>query len=83
MNVYVECSGGINPCGEMLQNALDGNTVSLHGCANCNHKWLDFTRGDLIMTFESSKAVAFAWLARGQRRAQPRSSQVDAGGIER
>ena len=60
---YVKCSHGMNPCGEMPQNALDGNTVSLHGCANCNHKWLDFTRGDLIMTFESPKTVAsYDWL---------------------
>jgi hypothetical protein len=54
---------GQNPCGELPSNGVDGNVDALHGCINCDHKWLDFTRGDLIMTFDGVKNVqSYDWL---------------------
>ena len=48
---------GQNPCGELPSNGVDGNVDTLHGCINCDHKWLDFTRGDLIMKFAGEVTV--------------------------
>ena len=48
---------GQNPCGELPSNGVDGNVDALHGCINCDHKWLDFTRGDLIMKFAGEVTV--------------------------
>ena len=48
---------GQNPCGELPDSAVDGNQAE-SGIANSNHKWLDFTRGDLVMTFRYPVTVA-------------------------
>ena len=54
--------GGRNPGGELPEHACNGLTSSdpngCSGCANTGHKWLDFNKGDLIMTFDSPQTVA-------------------------
>ena len=49
---------GQNPCGELPIHGADGNTDALHSCINRDHKWLDFTRGDLVLTFDGSVTVS-------------------------
>jgi hypothetical protein len=52
-------SPGQHPCGEMPYSAVDGNTNHADDvAANSNHKWLDFTMGDLVMTFRFPVTVA-------------------------
>ena len=52
---------GDNPGGELPEHACDGvtqaNPAGCNGCANTGHKWLDFNRGDLILTFDEAKQV--------------------------
>ena len=48
---------GQHPCGELPFDAVDGN-IKNSNTGNTNHKWLDFTRGDLVISFSSSVSVA-------------------------
>ncbi|MDA8539152.1 hypothetical protein N9K47_00240, partial [bacterium] len=48
--------GGNNPSVERPEDACDGLTPK----SNAFHKWLDFNKGDLIMTYDRPVAVA-AW----------------------
>ena len=56
--------GGSNPGGELPEHACNGLTASdpngCSGCANSGHKWLDFNKGDLVMTF-ASPVTAATW----------------------
>jgi hypothetical protein len=55
--------GGNNPGGELPSAAVDGNVDALHGCVNCDHKWLDFNKGDLVMTYDSATTIAsYDWM---------------------
>jgi hypothetical protein len=53
--------GGSNPGGELPEHACNGLTASdpegCSGCANSGHKWLDFNKGDLVMTFTGPVSV--------------------------
>ena len=55
--------GGNNPGGEPPSAAADGFTDPLTCPANCNHKWLDFNKGDLVLTFDAAVEVAsYDWM---------------------
>ena len=53
--------GGDNPGGELPEHACDGLTSDdpdgCSGCANSGHKWLDFNKGDLVLTYDSPNQV--------------------------
>jgi len=53
---------GNNPGGELPEHACNGLTSNdpngCSGCANSGHKWLDFNKGDLVMTFPNPVAAA-------------------------
>ena len=54
---------GNSPAGELPVHAYDGETPSLVCPANCNHKWLDFNYGDLVMDFGSQVSVqSYDWM---------------------
>eukprot|EP01043_Picozoa_sp_COSAG02_P070457 COSAG02_NODE_12484_length_1538_cov_2.394719_1_plen_234_part_01 len=54
--------GGSNPGGELPEHACNGLTSTdpngCSGCANSGHKWLDFNKGDLVMSFPAPVTVA-------------------------
>jgi hypothetical protein len=52
----LECSGGIYPCNQGPENAMDGTFA----------KWLDFTKGDLVITFGSPVSISsYDWMTGG------------------
>ena len=57
---------GNNPGGELPEHACDGVTAEdpggCSGCANTGHKWLDFNKGDLVLTFTRPQQVgSYDW----------------------
>eukprot|EP01052_Picozoa_sp_SAG31_P026324 SAG31_NODE_2378_length_5838_cov_11.939362_1_plen_1456_part_01 len=55
--------GGNNPGGEPPSAAVNGYTDPVTCPANCNHKWLDFNKGDLVLTFGAAVEVAsYDWM---------------------
>jgi hypothetical protein len=55
--------GGNNPGGEPPSAAADGAFPDTECAANCNHKWLDFNKGDLVLTFDSAVTVVqYDWM---------------------
>jgi len=54
---------GNNPGGEPPSAAADGSFPDVACSANCNHKWLDFNKGDLVITFTSPMTVVqYDWM---------------------